>query len=110
VFDSDKSRAPPAAPRLNIAGRYERSDGGALLMDRDDAPLDASVQLMARRQLMISLVVALALLAVAGLKIAAASHEVRPGMAARHTIIRAETPRKALATPGLGVTAPAALL
>ena len=102
MFDSDNSRPPPVALRPTAAGRYAPSDRAGLT-EPDETDADDCVQLMARRQLAISLIVAFALLALAGLRIATASYEIHPAMAERHTILRAETPRKAIAAPGPGM-------
>jgi hypothetical protein len=81
------------------AHKRDRSGGSF----RDDEMADGSVQLMAQRQFVVSLVVAFALLAAAGLKMAMGSHENSAGMAARPQIMDAQTPHKTLAQPRPGM-------
>ena len=70
------------------------SDGG-YSFDDDASDADfggASIQAMARRQFGVSLVVGLAMLAVAGLAVVGERHPAPLEMAARHNVIHAEAP------------------
>ena len=67
--------------------------------DRDN--IDGAVNLMARRQFAISLIVAFALLAAAGLTAAGARHETPAGMVARHHGLGAAPPRAPMAQAAL---------
>jgi hypothetical protein len=89
---------PRALSRSSLASGDGQSDPF-----RDDDLVGGSAQLMAHRQLVVSLVVAFALLAVAGLRMATAPHEKSAGMAAGAAIMRAETPQKAVAQPRPGM-------
>jgi hypothetical protein len=68
--------------------------------DEEAAGVDDAVQAMARRQFGVSLVVAFALLAIAGLAAAQAPRNApAQQMAARHKIIRVEAPQFVVAQP-----------
>jgi len=76
------------------------TEGGYFDEDAFDAGLaDGAVQAMARRQLSVSLAVALAMLAAAGLALVGERHTAPVETAARHNIIRAEPPRLEVAQP-----------
>ncbi len=60
---------------------------------------DTSVQAMARRQFSVSLAVALAMLAAAGLAVVGERRAAPIEMVARHDVIRAEAPPAAFARP-----------
>jgi hypothetical protein len=91
----DDARRARKALRLNYTSGRARSGGSF----RDDEMADGSAQLMAQRQFVVSLVVAFALLAAAGLKMATGPHENSAGMAARPQVMDAQTPHKTLAQP-----------
>jgi hypothetical protein len=97
----DDARPARKAARLIFGNARERSGGSF----RDDEMIDGSAQLMAQRQFVVSLVVAFALLAAAGLKMATAAHEYSAGMAARPQVMDAQTPHKTLAQPRPGMIA-----
>jgi hypothetical protein len=69
--------------------------------EREVGLADDAVQIMARRQFAVSLVVAFALLAAAGLAVANGFHAAPYEVAARHKIIRIEAPRIEIAQPAL---------
>jgi hypothetical protein len=71
---------------------HERADGESV---------DRAVHVMARRQFAISLFVAFALLAAAGLTAARARHETHVGMAARRHGLGAAPPRAPMAQAAL---------
>jgi hypothetical protein len=76
------------------------TEGGYFDEDAFDAGLaDGAVQAMARRQFSVSLAVALAMLAAAGLALVGERHTAPVETAARHNIIRAEPPRLEVAQP-----------
>jgi hypothetical protein len=99
LFAINDARPARKASRLSFARMRERA-GGAF---RDDDISDGSAQLMAQRQLAVSLVVALALLAAAGLRMATGPHENSAGMAARPQVMAPATPGKTLAQPRPGM-------
>jgi hypothetical protein len=96
VIDFDNLRPPSGPARLNRE-RDDAHDHSIFL--HPDALGDGAAPLMAGRQFAISLVVAFALLAVAGLKVMEASREIRAGASARPTIMDAQAPRQAIAAP-----------
>lgn len=65
----------------------------------DAGMADGAVQALARRQFCVSLAVAFALLAAAGLMIVRERHQTPVEMAALHKIMRAEAPRMEVAQP-----------
>ena len=76
----------------------------ARYFDEDESEVglaDNAVQIMARRQFAVSLAVAFALLAAAGLAVANGVRVAPYEMAARHKIIRVEAPRIEIAQPAL---------
>jgi Tfp pilus assembly protein PilX len=74
------------------------SDGRYFDDENADADVaDRAVNVMARRQFGISLIVALALLAAAGLMAVGVRHETPVGMAARHPLVGAAAARAAVA-------------
>jgi hypothetical protein len=76
------------------------TEGGYFDEDAFDAGLtDGAVQATARRQFGVSLAVALAMLAAAGLAVVGERHAAPVEMAARHKIMRAEPPRVEVAQP-----------
>jgi hypothetical protein len=76
------------------------TEGGYFDEDAFDAGLaDGAVQAMARRQLSVSLAVALAMLAAAGLALVGEHRTAPIGMAAQQRIMRAEPPRLEVAQP-----------
>jgi hypothetical protein len=62
---------------------------------------DSAANVMARRQFGISLIVALALLAAAGVMAAGVRHETPVGMAARHALVGAAAARAPMAQAAL---------
>jgi len=95
----DDARPARKASRLSFAEMRDPF-GGAL---RDEEIADGSAQLMAQRQLAVSLVVAFALLAAAGLRMATGPHENSLGMAARPQVMAPAAPGKTLAQPRPGM-------
>ncbi len=65
----------------------------------DEGLGDTSVQAMARRQFGLSLAVALAMLAAAGIALVGERHAAPIEMAARHDVIHADAPNAAVARP-----------
>jgi hypothetical protein len=81
-------------------GRYFDGDGA------DAARTDGAINVMARRQFGISLIVAFALLAAAGLMAAGIGHEKAAGMAARRHNVGTATPRAEMAQAALEAVIP----
>jgi len=98
VFGFDNARTLREPFWSSLGSKRDRSDGPF----HDDDSI-GSAQLMAHRQFVVSLVVAFALLAAAGLRMATAPHEKSAGMAAGAAIMRAETPHKTVAQPRPGM-------
>jgi hypothetical protein len=81
------------------------TDAGYFDEDAREAALDDDVvQEMARRQFGISLVVAFALLAVAGVATVKGIHAAPAEMTAHHRIIHVEAPQTEMAQPSVSAT------
>jgi hypothetical protein len=69
--------------------------------EEDTGVADGAANMMARRQLRFSLIVALVLLAAAGMMAAGVRHETPVGMAARHAVLGAAAARAPVAQAAL---------